>query len=281
MVGAGNVQWDVADLPDYIIDRAGKAGLLEPIDYRAMDTSGMPEEALMSHGVALDARASIMAYSTQKWPAGQGPKSWADFWDVARFPGRRAMSGIGYGPLEFALLADGVPADRLYPLDIERALSKMSEIKPHIALWWRSAAEQEQLMRDGTVDLIQGGNDRLTAAIAAGAPFHSEWNEGMYQWEGWAIPKGAPHAAEAAKFIAFTMKPEQQAIFAERIAYGPSNQDALAIIPKERQLALPTYPPNLKRLFPADAGSLSKNLDALMLAWAKWRASCLWRGSAC
>ncbi len=281
MEEAGNVRWDVAVLPEYLIDRAGKAGLLQPIDYDRMSTDGMAEEALTTYGVGLGAYASIMAYSTQKWPAGEGPRSWADFWDVTRFPGRRAMSGIGYGPLEFALLADGVPAEKLYPLDIGRALSKMSEIKPHIAVWWRSGAEQERLMREGAVDLIQGGNDRLCAAIAGGARFHPEWNQGMYQWEGWAIPKGALHAGEAAKLIAFSITPKQQAIFAETIAFGPSNQDALATIPAERQRALPTDPANLRKMFPADAESLLKNLDALMLAWTKWRASCLWRGSAC
>jgi putative spermidine/putrescine transport system substrate-binding protein len=281
MVQEHNVRWDVTDLPDYLIYRGGRTGLLQPIDYHGMDTTGMLEDALMPYGVGLAAYAAIMAYDTRKWPAGQGPKSWADFWDVARFPGRRAMSGVGYGPLEFALLADGVPADKLYPLDIQRALSKMSEIKPHITAWWANGAEQEQLMREGKIDLIQGGNDHLYAGIAGGAPFHMEWNQGMYQWEGWAIPKGAPHAAEGAKFIAFTMKREQQAIFAEQIPFGPSNGGALATLPAERQAALPTYPPNLQQLFPADAEWLADNLYAVMVAWARWRASCRWRGSAC
>jgi len=281
MALAHNVRWDVTNLADYLIYRGGKAGILQPIDYRGMNTAGMPEDALMPYGVRLDASASIMACSTRRWPAGQGPQSWADFWDVARFPGRRAMSGIGYGPLEFALLADGVPVEKLYPLDIERALAKMSEIKPHIAVWWRSGAQQEQLMREGAVDLIQGSSSRLYAGIAGGGPFHPQWNQGMYQWEGWVIPKRAPHAAEAADFVAFTMQPKQQAMFAEHIAYGPSNQDALAAIPKERQAILPTYPPNLERLFQADAEWVADNLDTLTLAWTKWRASCLWHGSAC
>jgi putative spermidine/putrescine transport system substrate-binding protein len=278
---AHNVQWDVTDLPDYLMYLGGKIGLLQPVDTNGIATAGMLEGALTPYGVGIGARATIMAYSTRKWPAGEGPKSWADFWDVARFPGRRAMSGIGYGPLECALLADGVPADKLYPLDIERALLKLSEIKPHVQVWWTSGAQQEQLMRDGAVDLIQGSNDRLYTGVAAGAPFHLEWNQGIYQWEGWAVPKGAPNAAEAAKFIAFALRPKQQAIFAEHIALGPANGDALALIPKERQVVLPTYPPNLKQLSRTNAEWLGGNLYALTVAWTRWVAGCRWNGAAC
>ena len=272
MVEAGNMQWDVTELADYLMYSGGKAGLLEKIDYQGMDTSGMLKDALMPYGVAVDAYATIMAYNTKKWPAGQGPKSWADFWDVKRFPGRRAMSGIGYGPLEFALLADGVAPEAIYPLDIKRALAKMNEIKPHIYVWWTTGAQQAQLMHDDQVDLIQGWNGRLTSGIAQGAPFVLQWNQGMYQWEGWVIPKGSPHPAEGLKFIAYTMRAKQQAIFAEHIAYGPSNQDAFAFIPQQRKAILPTYAENLKGLFRGDAAWLSEHLQEITAAWTQWRA---------
>ena len=77
------------------------------------------------------------------------------------------------------------------------------------------------------------------------------------------------------------MKPEQQAIFAEQIPFGPSNGNVLATLPAERQALLPTYPANLQRLFPANAEWLADNLYAVMVAWARWRASCRWAGSAC
>jgi len=272
MVESNNVQWDVTELADYLMFRAGKSGLLEPIKYQGVDTSGVLKDAMMQYGVGVDAYATVMAYSTKKWPAGKGPKTWADFWDVKRFPGRRAMTGIGYGPLEFALLADGVPKDKLYPLDVKRALKKMDEIKPYVSIWWTTGAQQAQLMLDGEVDLIQGWSGRLYSGITQGAPFHMEWNQGMYQWEGWVIPKGAAHAAEAQKFIDFAMQPKQQAIFAEHMPYGPSNQKAFSFIPKERRTVLPTYGPNLEKLFRADAEWLADNLDSLTASWTQWHA---------
>jgi putative spermidine/putrescine transport system substrate-binding protein len=273
MVDTHNVSWDVTELSDYLMYRAGKTGLLERLNYASMNTTGMLKDAMMPYGVGNDAYGTVIAYNTKKWPAGQGPKTWADFWDVNRFPGRRAMSGIGYGPLEFALLADGVPKDKIYPIDTKRALAAMNKIKPNVNVWWTTGAQQTQLMLDGEVDLIQGWNGRFYGAISKGAPYHIEWNQGMYQWEGWVVPKGTPRLADAQKFIEFAMRPKQQAIFAERIPYGPSNQQAFSYMPASRRDLLPTYGPNLKNLFRADAEWLSDNLDALTAAWTQWRAS--------
>src|SRR3546814_12005440 len=72
---------------------------------------------------------------------GPGPQSWADFWDMKRFPGKRGMRRTPKYSLEFALMADGVPADRVYPMlrtpaGVDRAFRKTDETKPHVV--WRS-----------------------------------------------------------------------------------------------------------------------------------------------
>jgi spermidine/putrescine-binding protein len=61
--------------------------------------------------------AQVMAYRTDAFK-GEAPKGWADFWNTKKFPGDRAMGGTGAGgwpEIEFALMAAGVPADKLYP----------------------------------------------------------------------------------------------------------------------------------------------------------------------
>ena len=57
------------------------------------------------------------------------PKSWAEFWDVKPSRGARTLPDMASGTpsLEFALIADGVPMDKLYPIDIDRAF------KSHVA----------------------------------------------------------------------------------------------------------------------------------------------------
>ncbi|RVD48303.1 ABC transporter substrate-binding protein, partial [Mesorhizobium sp. M2D.F.Ca.ET.140.01.1.1] len=79
-------------------------------------------------------------------------------WDVSKYPGVRTLSSGVYGeagPWEEALLADGVPADALYPLDIDRAFASLDKIKPHIRKWFVTGSENQQLLHDKVVDLAQ------------------------------------------------------------------------------------------------------------------------------
>ena len=74
--------------------------------------------------------------------------------------------------LLIALLADGVPMDKLYPLDVDRAFRKLEQIKPDIATWWTSGGQSAQLISDGEVDMIQAWNGRITAV--QGSPQKTE-----------------------------------------------------------------------------------------------------------
>ena len=74
------------------------------------------------------------------------PQSWADFWNLKEFPGKRTLGRISQSVLEAALLADGVPFDKLYPIDVKRALEKIKEIKSQ-TLFWRTAVEAIEMMR--------------------------------------------------------------------------------------------------------------------------------------
>ena len=58
--------------------------------------------------------------------------------------------------LETALIADGVPMDKLYPLDVDRAFKKLEQLKPHVLVWWSSGAQSAQVLKDGEVDMVGG-----------------------------------------------------------------------------------------------------------------------------
>ena len=78
-------------------------------------------------------------------------------------------TGASAGALEPALMADGVPMNKVYevlsaPGGIERAIKKIKEIKPNIAVWWSSGAQHASLMKDGEVDMITGWNGRFDVA---------------------------------------------------------------------------------------------------------------------
>ena len=191
--------------------------------------------------------STVLAWNTKtvKTP----PKTWAEFWDVKKFPGKRALSANARQMLEIALVADGVPADKLYPLDLDRAFKKLEEIKPHLTLWWSSGAQSVQLLNDGEVDMLAAWNGRVQAAMDAGASANYTYNQGIFDVECFMVPKGAKNKLNAMKLINVMLAPKNQATAASLIDYGPVNPKAYdtGIIPAERLKRLPSAPENLKQ----------------------------------
>src|SRR2546425_227843 len=74
----------------------------------------------------------LLTYSTKAYAQGRAPLSWPDFWDAKKFPGPRGYYNAPTYSLEFALIADGAPKDKLYPLDVPRALKSLDRIKPDV-----------------------------------------------------------------------------------------------------------------------------------------------------
>lgn len=95
-----------------------------------------------------------MGYRTDAFQ-GAVPVGWADFWNTKKFPGDRALGGAGPGTpeLEFALMAAGVPPDRLYPIDIEKAFASYNKIRSSVVTWWETGAVPVQMLTDKDVVL--------------------------------------------------------------------------------------------------------------------------------
>ena len=268
MVDTKSYIWDVCTLTLSARDILSKQGLLEPIGFAHADVPKLMPDAISAEFMGTDVYSAVLAFRTDRVKA--EPKSWADFFDVAKFPGRRSLRKNPIDTLEQALLADGVPLDKLYPLDVDRAFKKLDTIKKDIAVWWTGGAQTTQLLQSGEVDMISGWNARFQAAIDGGAPAKIVWNQGLYSIEGWSIPKGCPRAETARAFIRFCADAERQAAYTEILAYGPTNLDAYKTIPEKRASALPTSPANLKQMALASENWWSANRSAATERFNSW-----------
>ena len=130
MVETGNVEWDMAQLSRGSIMNLQKTRRLlreDRLRHRRSTVSIPPTAS--STALEMLVWAQVLAYRTDAFK-GAAPKGWADFWDTKKFPGDRAMFGTGAGgwpEMEFALMAAGVPPDKLYPLDIDKALGELRQ----------------------------------------------------------------------------------------------------------------------------------------------------------
>ena len=249
-VGSGKPTWDVVDTPTGYCLRGGEQGLIEKLDFSKMpNAAAMPETYRSAYSVAYEFYSSVLAYSQKTYAAGNAPNNWADFWDVKKFPGRRALRNHPIATLEAALMADGVAPDKLYPLDVERAFRKLEEIKPNITVWWTSGAQSAQLLNDGEVDMVMAWNGRVSALINDGAKVGFTYNQGILQSTSLCILKGAPNLATAVRFLNEAVDPVNQANLPLHIDYGPANPKAFdtGVIKPERAVQLPSAPENAAR----------------------------------
>ena len=269
MVEAKSDLWDVIDLSPFQTSLLSQLGdYLEPVGLTKADAPGMLPAGMTPHSAGIDVFATVIAYRTDAFPKA-GPQNWADFWNVEKFPGRRSLRRNPQ-VLESALMADGVAPDKLYPLDIERGFRSLDRIKPHIAVWWTNGAQSTQLLESGEVDLIWIWNGRAQAAIDGGAPGVIVWNQGLYELDVWAIPKGCQRLALAQSFIRFASDAARQAVVSENLAYGPANLDAFNAIPLERARRLPTYKANLDLMQPMDDEWWAANYAKLTDRFNAW-----------
>jgi putative spermidine/putrescine transport system substrate-binding protein len=267
MVDTGNVEWDVVQLGRG--DILNLDGYWEEMDYSLFDTANLDSSLLRPDSFAMVLFAEILAYRTDAYA--EAPQGWVDFWDVEQFPGNRTMPAAAQLPfLEAAVIADGVPKDEVYPIDIDRAFASFDRIKPHVLTWWETGAQPAQMLTDNEVPLAVAFNGRIAPVKAAGAPVEIQWNEGLLAEDDWAIVKGAPNKENALKFCAFCTLPEPQARFSMLIPYGFVNSKAAELIPEEQLAQLPTAPELRPKLFLRDEMWWAENRDAVIDRWNQW-----------
>ena len=270
-VEAGNVTVDVASLEYADAIRLCDEGVLEKIDIAMLPagSDGTPAAedflpgAVTECGVSTDIWANVYGYDTTKIPADKAPTTAADFFDLAKYPGKRGLRKGAKGVLEFALMADGVAPADVYktlstPEGVDRAFKKLDTIKKDV-VWWEAGSQAPQLLADGEVLMTTAYNGRLfNAAIAEGKPFQIVWDGQVYENEMYAIPKGAPNMDKAKDFIAYATSTEGLRAQAQHISYGParksSMKEKLVFKDGKTEMAphLPTAEANLKHSLLSD-----------------------------
>ena len=256
---------------------ASRQNMITPIDWSIVDRSELSERQLRRPNVIGGYTLSmVVCYSKKKWPGDHHPKSWADFWDVAKFPGRRAVRRTPpVWTVDAALKADGVKDSEFYPINLDRAFRSLDRIKPHVKAWWSDNAQAQQLMEQEEVDLITMMNGRATESINNGAPFEIVWNEGISEGDsnGWLAPIGCPNRIGAMKFLDFVGRTEPQAAFARLLFYAPLNPRAYDLLEPSIARQLPTYPDNERVAHVMDSEWWADNLSQVQRRFERWLQS--------
>ena len=266
-VKAGAVQWDIAEVWGGLCEAAATEGLTEPLDYSVIKTDGIPKELVHPNWIGIAGYSTVLAYNKNKY-GDNPPKNWADFFDTKKFPGTRALYA-GADSTEIALMADGVPLDKIYPMDIDRAFKKLEELKPSIVSWWQSGSQAMQLAKSQEADMMSIWVARIDAAIKDGAPYAFTYNQAIFDVDCLVVPKGAKNKELAMKAINLFVSPDLQANLPMILPYGPVNQKAFETgkITPEMTANSNTAPDNFKLELVMDKAWWAANNQKVQERW--------------
>ena len=161
---ASREKWDFLTLDEAQALRLCAAGDLAPTGtMRQRQNSLLPEisKAVTCHSFK-EPRTETIVYNLNAYQR-DIPDHISAFFDLERFPGKRAVALQAPGLLEMALMAQGVPASQVYHLlsttrGMELAIGVFAQVKSQI-IWTDDHAEAESLLADGsaTMGLIETG----------------------------------------------------------------------------------------------------------------------------
>lgn len=278
---------DVIDmeLPDAVA--ACRKGLLEQVDAATLPpgADGLAAAKDFVPGavgpcwVGAAVYSHVLIFAPGKFT--DAPATVADFFDLAKFPGRRALhSGAKYN-LELALLADGVPPAQVYstlatPAGLARAFAKLATIRAAL-VWMPDAGNAIDLVRTGQVAFASAMSGALAGDIfdpdLHGFAPGVIWDRQLYEMDVLAVPKADPKLDRAMDYLRYATGSAPLAGVASWVALGPPRRSSLPLVSVNPELKnpmaplLPTLPAHFATAFAVDDGWWLDHGDAIAPRW--------------
>ena len=276
-VKAGQPNWDVVQVEAEELALGCADGIYEKLDWEKLggQDSYIPGGA-SDCGAGHIVWSVAIAYDGNKL-TDQQPQSWADFWDVEKFPGKRGLRKSAKYSMEAALMADGVPPTEVYdvlstPEGVDRAFAKLDELRPNL-VWWEAGAQPLSMLQTGDVVMSSVYNGRITGLNRTeGTNLKLVWGQSIYAVDSWVILAGAENKDAGQDFIAFANSPENLSKLPAQIAYGLPVKAAAEMVDAKFAPDLPTYADNLAVSLSLDVDYWVDNSEELTERFNAWVA---------
>ncbi len=236
---SGNPGYDVIVPSSNWVSRMSLAGMLEPLDHSLIPNIKHIVPRFMRNAGFDPGRKYSLPYmwgtigiGYRKSKFSEPPASWKWVYDSGKYSGRLALMSEGDVLLGMALKYLGYSLNTLDDKQLAEAEALIIKQKPHI----KAFAEDngQDLLASGEVDLVMEWNGDIAQLMAEDGDIgYVVPEEGGLLWEDTlAIPKGAPHLANAHAFINFIHDPDVNAAIATTVQFATPNQAALAKMDK-------------------------------------------------
>jgi len=266
--------WDLVLLdPDELTTACGE-GILEKLDWSAIGGKDhYVPQAASDCGVGALIVDTVLAWDKDKLPVGP---TWSDFWDVAKYPGKRGLRKGVRGNLEIALMADGVAPGDVYKTlgtadGVDRAFRKLDQLKPYIE-WWSAETEAAHILASGDVLMTSAPSGQIATLGEHGhRNFGLQFAAGLYEMQSWAIMKNSNALRIAQQFLYFTGMPAIELRLLRASGDAGLAKGLNDGLPPELAAISPSNPANLSVGLRIDAGFWHDNLGKLRQRFDAWQ----------
>jgi putative spermidine/putrescine transport system substrate-binding protein len=180
------------------------------------------------------------------------PADMTEFYNDTLYPQPRMFSGID--PIEGSATAEvgegwRITETDINPIDPPSLFTELGGARSTIRAFWRSGAQQLQIMRSGEADLGIMWSDLAYQLAAEGVPLKIKWLGGAYEPRYWAVLKGAPHVHAALGLLAWIAgHPAAEARWAGLVHASVPSPAARALLPASLLAQLADNPVNRAQL---------------------------------
>jgi putative spermidine/putrescine transport system substrate-binding protein len=273
---AAELAWDVVQVDADELATGCSEGLFEKLDWSAVGGKDHYQSLGVSDcGVGATMNSTVLAWDKDKFPA---TPTWTDFWDVAKYPGKRGLAKTVRGNLEIALLADGVAPGDVYKTlatsdGVDRAFRKLDQLKPFL-VWWQTDAEAAKILGSGDVLMTSAPSGSIAVAMRLEPRnFGTQWAQALYEVQSWAVMKGSPNARLAQQFLYFTGTPPIEVRMLRVAGVSGLAKGANDGLPADLAAIAPGLPANMQNALRIDSTFWHDNLAKLRPRFEAWLAA--------
>lgn len=266
---AGASEWNSIDSGGPLISDWAEEGYLDELPEGVSRSDLVENDVVADHVAGAYLNSFVIVYREDAYP--EAPQGWADFWDVEKFPGKRAISNYYEGIAEAAVLADGVTPEDVYPLDLDRAFEKLDELKPNITVVDGFAALR-QAIQTGQVDMALLPSGSAATSVMDTPGLAISWEQNILSVGGFPISSTGPNPGGYAQLVEFMQDPERQAEFTNISFYGSAMSEAAEFIDPEILPYTTTYEENFNKAVKPDYEWLADNVDEYVDRFSEWLA---------
>lgn len=231
MLLTGNIELDINIGTGAEMAGGSVRGFWEKLDPSLFNLEDLKIQPASDY-VTYEIFARAVTWDPKKFDTAKHPSNFTEFFDLRKFPGRRAIrSSVSTGTLELALLADGVAPKDIYPLDLDRAFKSLDRIKSQV-VWAATAPQDYSLLQVGEADfsIANVNSVKGTTEPGGGVPMACSFEQNILGGVSLAVLKGAPNKENAMKLIAHYLRPEFQAPFFDLVGSTPVSKKASAML---------------------------------------------------